>query len=78
MPLENLPEKCCGNCSLFLVHWFADMKGEARDISGTCQWSEDQLPTSLKFANRERIGVYATDGTQCPCHVKGKPYYEHW
>ena len=63
----------CGTC-----HWFDRTLGgnllpehfnDEEDIGG-CDWPAENLPYSLRYGNRERMGVSARDGAECPCHQK--------
>jgi hypothetical protein len=60
--------KSCGTCRYF----DADPLGlgsavlEEDDV-GSCEWPASQLPYSLRWANRERVGVQAHEGTDCSC-----------
>lgn len=64
--------KSCGTCK-----WFdASLGGavstmeedEDGEILGHCTWPADRLPWSLRYGNRERIGVYATEGADCSAY----------
>ena len=58
----------CGKCKWFdrtfdgllLIEHFDDEE----DLGG-CEWPADRLPYSLRYGNRERLGVYAYEGKGC-------------
>lgn len=58
-------ERRCGTCESFALPWFSEA-GDA-DALGSCTWKEDDLPWSLRWANRERVSVSASEGAACPC-----------
>ncbi|MGD9670280.1 MAG: hypothetical protein AB7U75_14780 [Hyphomicrobiaceae bacterium] len=47
-----------------------DPQGEPDEegiLFGFCLWDPDQLPHSMRYANRERTAVYSNDGEGCAC-----------
>lgn len=57
-------KKSCRTCKYFRVpEWVFETTDE--DFLGDCEWPTENLPYSLRYANRERTMVEPTDGAEC-------------
>lgn len=66
----------CSTCAWFgREDWYqGDGPDENGDYGlGFCEWPADRLPWSLRYGNRERMGVYANQGETCSCWEPVKP-----
>lgn len=57
--------RCCRTCRFYQEEWDG---GDDPDLAfGDCIWSVP-VPHAWRWCLRERVGVYPSEGSTCPCH----------
>lgn len=55
----------CQDCKWFDTEYAPD--DDPEEALGLCQWPAENLPWSLRWANRERTAVGPLEGDNCSC-----------
>jgi hypothetical protein len=58
----------CKTCKWFDPTYYGTIYADDDESEqvGACDWPAERLPYSLRWGNRERVGVYPLEGESCP------------
>lgn len=63
-----MSQRSCGTCRWFDPSNYGSLDAsffDPEDDVAACLWPAERLPYSLRYGNRERLGVMYSDGADC-------------